>query len=194
MAQLGKRVLLIDGDMRRPSLATKLPIERSPGLSDFLTGQNGCDQILQTCCLKKEENAFHVISAGRTPPNPMELLGSTKMEKMITDLRNSYDYIIIDLPPVNEVGDALVTAKLTDGILLVVRQNYCDRIALNTTVRQFEFIDAKILGFVYNSVSHERESLRRKYSRYYSHAYKRYYNRVGGVYEAANKESKEAEE
>ena len=102
--------------------------------------------------------------------NPMELLSSLKMEKMLNQLRQTYDYIILDLPPVGEVSDALVAAKLTDGMLLVVRQNYCNRIALNSAVRQFEFVDTKILGVVFNGTFEEGRSYR---SRYYSRYYKK---------------------
>lgn len=149
-SQLGKQVLLIDCDMRRPSLSERLQIKKSPGLSDFLTGQISAAELIQMCGIKNNAQAFHVIAAGRIPPNPMELLSSARMEKMLALLRSKYDYIILDLPPVGEVSDALVAAKLTDGMLIVVRQNFCDRVALNAAVRQFEFVDAKILGTVFN--------------------------------------------
>lgn len=176
LAQLGKRVLLIDCDMRRPALAVNLPIRKEPGLSDFLTGQIQADQLLQPCGLKDNENAFHVISAGRMPPNPMELLSSARMERLLQRLREKYHYVIIDLPPVGEVGDALAAAKLTDGLLLVVRQNYCDTVALNAAVRQFEFVDAKILGVVFNCTVDDGAGYGyRRYKGYYKRYYKRYY-------------------
>lgn len=190
-SQLGKRVLLIDCDMRRPTLAEKLPIKKSPGLSDFLTGQSHADTLIQLCGIKEDERAFHAISSGRMPPNPMELLSSVRMEKMLERLRESYDYIILDLPPVGEVGDALAAAKLTDGMLLVVRQNYCDRVALNAAVRQFEFVDAKILGVVFNCTTEEGNGYGNKYYKKY---YKRYYNsyntKRSGSYASAAKKAK----
>ena len=170
ISQLDKRVLLIDCDMRRPSLADKIPVNKYPGLSDFLTGQSTAEFLLQHCCIKNHEKAFHVISAGRTPPNPMELLSSNRMERMIARLRQSYDYIILDLPPVGEVGDALAAARLTDGMLVVVRQDFCNRIALNSAVRQFEFVDAKLLGVVFNCIEEEGRG-------YYKHYYRKYYNK-----------------
>ena len=171
MSRLGKRVLLVDCDMRRPSLADKLPIRKTPGLSDFLSGQIQADKLLQMCGIKDDEQAFHAISAGSMPPNPMELLSSRRMQKMLEVLRQRYDYIILDLPPVGEVGDALAVAQLTDGMLIVVRQNYCDRIALNSAVRQFEFVDAKILGIVFNGTTEEGG---RYGKRYYKQYYKKY--------------------
>lgn len=171
LSQLRKRVLLIDCDMRRPTLADKLPIRKTPGLSDFLSGQIQADKLLQLCGIKDEERAFHAISAGRTPPNPMELLSSSRMEKMLELLRQNYDYIILDLPPVGEVGDALAVAKQTDGMLIVVRQNYCDRIALNSAIRQFEFVDAKILGVVLNCTTDSGSRYNKKYYRKYYQQY-----------------------
>ena len=179
-SQLGKRVLLVDCDMRRPTLAEKLPIQKTPGLSDFLSGQIQADKLLQLCGIKDDENAFHAISAGSMPPNPMELLSSRRMSKMIELLRQRYDYIILDLPPVGEVGDALAVAKLTDGMLIVVRQNYCDRIALNSAIRQFEFVDAKILGIVFNCTTEDGGKYGKPYYRKY---YKKYYKKYGDQYE-----------
>ena len=173
LSQLGKRVLIIDCDMRRPSVAEKLSISKNPGLSDFLTHQNQTDNLIQYCGIRDEEKAFHAIVAGVMPPNPMELLSSLRMEKLLNRLRGSYDYIILDLPPVGEVGDALAASKLTDGMLIVVRQNYCDRIALNTAVRQFEFVDAKILGVVFNCTTEDGSSYGRRY--YGGRRYYRYY-------------------
>lgn len=192
-SQLGKRVLLIDCDMRRPSLADKLPIKKSPGLSDFLTGQIQGDNLIQYCGIKEDQRAFHAISSGRTPPNPMELLSSVRMEKMLARLRENYDYIILDLPPVGEVGDALAAAKLTDGMLVVVRQDYCDRIALNSAIRQFEFVDAKILGLVFNCASENGSSYGNKYyRRYYRKYYRKYYKNNESGYEAAAKKAVKA--
>lgn len=184
-SQLGKQVLLIDCDMRRPTLAERLHIQKTPGLSDFLTGQISAAELIQICGIKENAQGFHVISAGRIPPNPMELLSSARMEKMLALLRNKYDYIILDLPPVGEVSDALVAAKLTDGMLLVVRQNFCDRIALNAAVRQFEFVDARILGAVFNCTADEMMGYGKGLRKYY----KRYYKKYGYSYANAGKKN-----
>lgn len=183
-SQLGKRVLLIDCDMRRSSLADKLPIKKSPGLSDYLAGQSHADNLIQLCGIKDDECAFHTIASGRTPPNPIELLSSERMKKMLTLLRENYDYIILDLPPVGEVSDALAVAKITDGMLVVVRQNYCDRIALSSAIRQFEFVDSKILGVVFNSTT---ENGGRYGKKYYKKYYKKYNRRYDGSYASADR-------
>lgn len=153
LSQLGKRVILIDCDMRRPALAETLRIRKSPGLSDFLTGQINADQLIQSYSTKDKEKAFLVISAGQNPPNPIELLSSQRMKALLKKLRELCDYVILDLPPVNEVSDALAVAKQTDGFILVVRQDLCNRVVLNNMTRQFEFLDAKILGILFNCVT-----------------------------------------
>lgn len=181
LSQLDKKVLLIDCDMRRPSLADKLSIKRAPGLSSCLTGQNKWSELLQPCGIADDEYAFSVIVAGRNPPNPIELLSSQKMVSVLQQMREEYDYIILDLPPVAEVSDAMAVATETDGMLLVVRQDYCDHVALNGAVREFEFVGAKILGVVYNCTMDQLNGYGKKYYRRY---YRRYYGRYRGRYAA----------
>lgn len=150
LAQLDKRVLLLDCDMRRPTLAEKLSLAKYPGLSEHLTGMSNLDKILQLCYANGEGSSFYVITAGNTPPNPVELMNSTKMSALLKMLRERFDYIVLDMPPIGDVSDALISAKLADGVLLVVRQDYGSRIALREAVQQFEFVNAKILGVVFN--------------------------------------------
>lgn len=181
LAQLDKRVLLVDCDLRRPSLAAKLPIQKIPGLSNYLTRQVKMEEIIQKYTSASGECSFDVISSGRNPPNPIELISSSRMEKTLEQLRGSYDYIVLDLPPVGEVSDALVAAKLVDGMLLVVRQNYCNRTVLNNAVEQFQFAGSRILGVVLNCTSVNSGG----YGKYRS--YKRYYSRYEGSYVRAAK-------
>lgn len=176
LSQLDKKVILVDCDMRRPTLAEKLGILKKPGLSSYLTGQSHLADLVQACNLKGNEQAFHVISAGQNPPNPVELLSSERMKKALSMLSKTYDYVILDLPPVGEVSDAMAVAKETDGMLLVVRQNYCDRVALAEAVRQFEFIHSKILGTVFNCTSEHGGNYGKGY-------YKRYYKGYSKSYE-----------
>ena len=167
LSELGARVLLIDCDMRRPSLPAKLPIAKKPGLSGYLSGQISVDNLIQNCGLQGEECAFHVIAAGQIPPNPVELLSSVRMIKLLNLLRSAYDYIVLDLPPIGEVSDALAIVKETDGVLLVVRQDYCNRIALRSAIRQFEFVGSRILGIAYNCASDNCAGYSKKYYKKY---------------------------
>ena len=192
MAQLGKKVILIDCDMRRPTLADKLKIAKQPGLSSYLTNQSQLEELIQNCGFLKDETVFDAITAGQNPPNPVELLSSARMEKLLQLLKSNYDYIILDLPPVCEVSDAVAVAKKTDGILLVVRQNICDRNALTDTIQQFAFIDAKILGVVYNCVEetggkgYYKKYYNGKYRKYGRGYYRSYYRRASREQSAAN--------
>lgn len=187
MSELGKKVLLIDGDMRRPSLPGKLTIKKSPGLSDYLANQCHVEDVLQDCGIKGSETAYKVIAAGRMPPNPIELLSSARMERMLDKMREHYDYIILDLPPVGEVSDAMAVSRLTDGMLLVVRQNYCDRVTLGAATRQFEFIGTKLLGVVLNCTTEAGSGYGNKH-------YRRYYKRNSRKYDGrfASEERKPA--
>jgi len=94
---------------------------------------------------------------------------------VLKGLRKKYDYIILDLPPVGEVSDALAVAKETDGILLVVRQNYCDRGELGETARQFAFVNSRIVGVVFNCTSEYGGKYGKRYYRRYYKGYSRYY-------------------
>ena len=177
LSQLNKKVLLVDCDMRRPTLAEKLGIQKYPGLSNYLTRQCHLNEVVQVCEMNGSKSVFHVITAGQNPPNPVELLSSARMKKAMDSMRQAYDYVILDLPPVGEVSDAMAVAKETDGILLVVRQNYCDRNVLAEAVSQFDFIKAKTLGVVFNYTS---ESGGRGY-------YKKYYKGYAKSYEKSDR-------
>ncbi len=181
LSQLGKKVVLVDCDMRRPSLMAKLHIEKAPGLSGYLSGQTSFVELIQDCGLEGEEDAFKVIVSGRNPPNPIELLSSHRMQELVGFLREKFDFIILDLPPVGEVSDALAVAEQTDGFLLVVRQHYCNRMALSDTLRQFSFVNAKILGVIFNCTNETSNKYGYRKG-YYKRYYKRYYHRYTGSY------------
>lgn len=188
LAQLGKKVLLVDCDLRRPSVAVKLNFKQEHGLSAFLTRQADLDQIVRECRFKSG-TSFVVIPAGKIPPNPTELLNSNRMERFMAMVTKNFDYVILDLPPVEEVSDALVAAKLADGVLLTVRQNYCNRIALEDTIHQFEFVNGRILGLLLTCASQSSGGYGKSY---YKHYYRRYgyskYRQYARAYEEASKE------
>ena len=191
LSQLNKKVLLVDCDMRRPTLAEKLGILKYPGLSSYLTRQCSFEELLQQYTFEDTESSFHVIAAGHNPPNPVELLSSDRMKNALDIMRKVFDYVILDLPPVGEVSDAMAIAKETDGILLVVRQNYCDRVVLAEAARQFDFINAKTLGVIFNCTSeHSGKYGKGYYKRYYKRYYKSYrsYGYARAAQDAANNE------
>lgn len=145
IAQTGKRVLLMEADLRLPTIAQRLGVHPAPGLSNFLVGQCSGDDIIQRSALIRN---FYVIAAGDIPPNPAELMGSGAMQETMKALSRLFDIIIVDLPPANVVSDALIVSKLIDGVVVVVLQDYCEKKALDMLVRQLQFAGTKILGFV----------------------------------------------
>ncbi len=170
IAQTGKKVLLIDADMRLPSVAAKLELHGAPGLSNLIAGMN-TDQS----CLRQTSffDNWYVIPAGDIPPNPSELLGSERMQVLLERYSGIFDTIILDLPPINIVTDALVISKWTDGLIGVVRQNYTDRRALADCMYQVEKLGVKFLGFVVTDAAVGESSYKSygKYSKKYGYGY-----------------------
>ena len=166
-AETGQRVLLVDADLRRPTLARLLIENGDPGLSNVLAGMCSEEDAIRST----QYANLDVIYSGVIPPNPSELLSSPRMEKLLESLAKKYDYIFFDTPPVNVVTDACVVAPLLDGVLFVVRQNRSERDTVSKGVHQLEIAGSKILGFVLNGVV---ENKSRKYSRYDRYGYYRY--------------------
>lgn len=159
MAETGKKVLLIEGDMRLPVLSRRLGLNQTPGLSNLLAGQNSGNEVLQNSGLL---NTLKVITSGAIPPNPAELLDSNQMETTLKVMREYFDVVIVDLPPVTAVSDALAVSRFIDGIIVVVRQDYCDKKALDQTVATLKFSEAKILGFVMTDSNQQQKSSKNK--------------------------------
>ena len=179
MAQLpDKKVLLIDGDLRRPSIHSKLGFEASPGLSNILSNIGNDSKSSHTYSDTEDGEQFDVITAGDIPPNPSELLCSERMQALISNLRKCYDYIIIDLPPIDAVTDAQAVGNVTDGMLVVVRENFCRKDVLAECIRQLEYAKIHILGFVLNGTNEGGKGYdynRGKYGKYrYYYKYSRY--------------------
>ena len=150
MAELGRKVLLIDADMRRPSIHLKSGVVRVPGLSDLLGGSNAITACIRTYQSSKNETKFDIIPGDEIPANPSELLTSKRMQSLLQTLTTAYEIIVIDLPPVGAVIDAVSVSKLTDGMLVVLRENSCPRGVFNDCVSQLQEANARILGFVIN--------------------------------------------
>ena len=147
IAENGQSVLLIEGDLRLPSISKKINVQPRPGLSNCLVGNAELGAAIHPSKLNPK---FDIMPAGDLPPNPAELLDSKQMKSLLQTLADTYDTIIVDLPPIGIVTDGLILTKMLDGVILVVKENYCEKGALADTVRKLEFTDAKILGFVLN--------------------------------------------
>lgn len=173
LAESGKRVLLIDGDLRLPSVAKKMRIQNTQGLTDLLKG----DDSVQMASFKSTLfSNWYIIPSGDLPPNPSELLGSKRMENLLNVFSKNFDYVIFDLPPVNIVSDALAVSKYISGLVVVIREDYTEKKELETCFRQLRLSDVKVLGCVINESKNGRGSYGKyKYKRYYKY-YKTYGN------------------
>lgn len=158
IAQTGRKVLLIEGDMRLSVLSKRLRVHSRPGLTNLLVGQCSGNDVLQKSGLNPN---LWVMTAGDTPPNPAELLGSNPMEVTLKAMSEVFDVVLVDLPPVSAVSDALIISRHLDGIIVVVRQDYCTKPMLDETVRQLRFTDAKILGFVMTDADTQKKAYKR---------------------------------
>lgn len=163
-AQTDRKVLVIDCDLRRPKLARLMQMNSAVGLSNLILNP----KLINNAILPTHVKGLDVILAGDIPPNPSELLGSPRMERILAQLREKYDFIFLDSPPVNMVTDAVVLAPLSDGVLFLVRANRSERGAVIHAVEQLEYAKTKILGFVLNDVDMEKTHYG------YGHRYKRY--------------------
>ncbi|MBQ8029484.1 MAG: CpsD/CapB family tyrosine-protein kinase [Clostridia bacterium] len=172
LAESRKKVLLIDGDLRIPSVAKKMKIESSPGLTDLLRGKSPVDlSEFKTPFLSN----WYIIPSGALPPNPSELLGSKRMETTLKELSAHFDYIVVDLPPVNIVSDALAISKYIDGMIVVIREEYTEKKELETCFRQLRLSNVNVLGCVMN----ETKSGKGYYSKYRYKRYYKYYKTYG---------------
>lgn len=155
--QMNKRILVIDGDMRKGSLSSVLGIKNEDGLSEYLAG------IVELPFITEAFDNLSVISSGNVPPNPAELLASDRWKELIEFCTTEYDAIFIDLPPVGIMGDALQIAKSVTAYLLIVRERVTKFDREQMIVRQLEQLGANICGFVYNGISMKSQEYAYKY-------------------------------
>ncbi len=165
LAQADQRVLLIDGDLRKPKVHHYFSIPNAPGLTNYLSDAvnskaSACD-LFETVHPTEIAN-LSIITSGSIPPNPAEILGSEPMADFLKEISKHFDYIIIDTPPVNVVSDALPVIRESDGVIIVVKSNSSTHPELQKTLDALKFINANILGFVVNFVDNKSK----KYGRY----------------------------
>lgn len=145
-ADSGSKVLLIEADLRRPRVGDYLGMEPSVGLSNVLAGQVPVDDVLQPW----GGSSLTVLVSGSIPPNPSELLGSSRMVQLLDTLKKQFEIIILDTPPLLPVTDAAVVVAHADGAVLVVRHGKATRAQITTAVRTLTAVDARLLGTVMN--------------------------------------------
>jgi polysaccharide biosynthesis transport protein len=170
LAQKGVRVLLIDADLRRPSIHKTLGMGPRTGLSNVLTGSTTVEQAISRTAVLPN---LYVLPAGTPPPNPAELLASANMRDVLAQLREQYDHIIVDTPPSLSVTDAVVLSPRADAVVLVIRSSQTTKQALRRSRDILAQVNAKVVGVLLNAVDlsspdyYYYYEYQGKYARYY---------------------------
>lgn len=170
-ARLGKKTILIDADMRKPTQWKKWRIPSTHGLSDLLAKIDSCS------IYKASEFPLSIITAGDCPPNPSELLASANMQHLVEYVKSQYEYVLIDTPPINTVADAQIISKFVDGTVLVVRSEQTKRAEMQYALEQLEQAGANVCGVVLNdlNIKSSKYGYKSAYSSY-SYGYSKEYS------------------
>lgn len=153
LADSGQKVLLIDADMRKPTVHESFSLLNSNGLSVVLTTKHSVLESVQPSGIED----LTILTSGPKPPNPSELLGSARMNQVIEEARSHYDAIIFDMPPIVAVTDAQLMASQADGTILVVRENVTSKESLAKAKELLAMVQARVLGVVYNGVQKTKD-------------------------------------
>lgn len=148
LAQAGRRVLLVDGDLRRPRIARILGLEGSVGLTTVLVGRTKLEESIQ----RHAASGVHFLASGPTPPNPTEILQSHATHELLSRLRETFDAVIIDAPPLLPVADAAILGTATDGTILVTRYGRTHKDELKSAAQRIEKVGGRLFGIVLNMI------------------------------------------
>jgi capsular exopolysaccharide synthesis family protein len=168
LASLGGKVLLVDGDLRKPQGHLLLKARRTPGLSDVIVGVTRPSEAIQ----RPRHTTLSFLAAGSCAPSPADLLTTQAMRGFLQNLRGFYDWIVLDTPPVGPVAEALILAPLTDGVVVVVRAERVTRGAVRHTLERIGATGARVLGVVLNRARSDRQPA--EYEHHYRHDYGSY--------------------
>jgi capsular exopolysaccharide synthesis family protein len=149
-AHTGEEVLIIDCDLRRPRVHQHFNLPNKHGLTNCLSGEKELDELLHT---HGDQPNLKIMSAGPTPPNPADFLGSTEMRNVLAELRTRFSYIIIDSPPAASLADAPILSTLADSVLIVAHSQRSSRYTARRVKQRIESLGAHIVGVVLNDVS-----------------------------------------
>ena len=181
MAQSGSKVILLDCDLRRPRMHKIFNLNRDMGISNILAGSMEASELVT----KTDIENLSVIPSGPIPPNPSELLGSQRMRKLVDELRQHYDRVIIDSSPITAVTDASVLCDVVDGVVFVVRSGRTVRDVVKNALDSLHMVKAKVLGAVLNGVNVGKEG-------YYYYQYNYYYYGENGERKKKTRKQKRA--
>lgn len=173
-SQDNKKVLLIDGDFRKPSIHNMFNISNENGLAEVLTGNKKFEEVIYAY-----NDNLDILTSGNIPINPSEMLGSTNMDILLEEVKKIYDYIILDSAPINLVSDSQLLSTKADGTILVIKKNKTKIKDVKEVKELLEKIGCEIIGCVFNY----NEKIKKKYRKYYtkknlSNTYKRCINRL----------------
>ena len=157
LAQLGRRALLVDADLRHGCLHDVFDVPRDPGLSEILAGENYSNEAIRTIA-PTESSTLFFMPTGTLPPNPTELLGSARMKGLLKSLKAQFDAVILDCPALMAVTDAAILGTYADGTLLVARANVTEKGAITHCMEQLRQVRAPVLGVILNDVDPKRDS------------------------------------
>ncbi len=176
-ANMGKKTLLLDTDLRRPVIHRVFGIKKEPGISHYLAGNiENFDSLIQ----KTDVENLYVVSAGITPPNPSELMGSKKMAELVDKLEREWDMVLLDSPPIVAVTDASMVSQEIDAMVMVVKAAETDRDAFRRAVKSLMGISVPLAGVVVNGISRRTsKDTYYYYYQYYQHYYGGYYGYYG---------------
>ena len=166
IAQTGARVLLVDADLRRGQLFRAFGVQQGPGFSEVLSGDSTLDQAVQASGVDN----LDLLTTGKRPPNPAELLISRRFNEMKTSLESRYDYVLYDLPPILNVTDASIVANNVAATFLVVRSEHSTGHEVDQAIRRMHRDDLKLTGAIFNGLRIDRR--RYGYSKYGYYSYK----------------------
>lgn len=162
LAETGSKVLLIDCDLRKPSIHKKFNISNHRGLSNLLIGQYKFTDVAQ-----KYTDKLCILTSGTIPPNPSEMLSSKKMKLFLDEAKTTFNYIILDAPPVIAVTDAQILSTMTDGVLLVIAAGQAEITEAQKAKELLEHVNANILGVVLNKAEVSKNKNYGYYHYYY---------------------------
>jgi succinoglycan biosynthesis transport protein ExoP len=173
LARIGRRVVLIDADLRRPSLHRRIGIDNSKGLTALLTSQ----VPVETSVIPSPQKDLDLIPSGPVPPNPTDLIASVRMHAVIEELASKYDVVIIDSPPILGLADAPLMGALTDGVIMVIEADRSRRGHLKASLRRLRAMRPNLLGAALTK--YDTKKLSNSYSNYYGYDYYQYKSEDG---------------
>jgi polysaccharide biosynthesis transport protein len=163
LAQLGSSVLLIDADLRRPTVHRAVRVDKNRGLSTYLSSRARLDEVIQHSRIPN----LDVIACGPIPPNPAELVASERMRQLLTLAAEGYEHVIIDSPPLTSVTDPVILSTMVDGVILVVQAGRSTRDIVRRARLELQNVGAKVFGVVLNNFDMKREGYTSDYGAYY---------------------------